>query len=80
MATSGKARRRGTTTERAMAAFPKTKSKLTPEVRSVIKRALFAGKGMEACHTWLRETKGIWIPELVPVFKKLDRMLGLPRR
>ncbi len=28
-----------------------------------------------ACHTAFFESTGIWIPELVPVFKKLDAML-----
>jgi hypothetical protein len=27
------------------------------------------------CHTRLAETTGIWIPELVPVFRKLDAHL-----
>jgi hypothetical protein len=78
MATTARAKKRGTAAKRTKSAAPK--SKLTPEVKAVIRNALFAGKGMGDCHIMLRETKGIWIPELVPVFKKLDKMLGLPRR
>ncbi|MBB4425111.1 hypothetical protein GGD66_003668 [Bradyrhizobium sp. CIR48] len=55
-------------------------SKLTPEVQTEIRKMLGTLKGYEACHTWLYETKGIWIPELVPVFKKLDKMLEISKR
>ena len=58
----------------------RTPSKLTPRVKAEIRKTLTASKGYEACHTMLYETKGIWIPALVPVFKKLDKMLGMPKR
>lgn len=28
------------------------------------------------CHKKMREETGVWIPELVPVFEKLDKMRG----
>lgn len=40
---------------------------------------LFAGMGRGSftrCHKRMRVEQGIWIPELVPVFAKLDAMLG----
>lgn len=30
------------------------------------------------CHKKMREETGLWIPELAPVFEKLDRMRGNP--
>lgn len=54
--------------------------KLPAEVATRIRRDLFSGKGMDACHRKIRAETGIWIPELEPVFKKLDQILGLPKR
>jgi hypothetical protein len=53
--------------------------KLPPEVAKMVRRDALNGKGFEACHKVIREQSGIWIPELNPIFKKLDKMLGLPR-
>jgi len=53
--------------------------KLPPEVAKMVKRDALNGKGFEACHKKIRAQSGVWIPELNPIFKKLDRMLGLPR-
>jgi hypothetical protein len=53
--------------------------KLPPEVAKMVKRDALNGKGFEACHKTIRAQSGVWIPELNPIFKKLDRMLGLPR-
>lgn len=58
----------------------KLSKKLPRAVSSRIKRDLLSGKGMDACHRRIRAETGIWIPELVPIFKKLDRVLGLPKR
>ena len=35
------------------------------------------GGTFSGCHTAFFEATGIWIPELVPVFKKLDAMMVL---
>ena len=56
------------------------KYKLPPEVAKLVKRDALNGKGFDACHKRIRAQSGVWIPELVPIFKKLDKMLGLPRR
>ena len=53
--------------------------KLPAEVKSLLKRDLLNGKGFEACHKRIRAQTGIWIPELNPVFKRLDKLLGLPK-
>ncbi|MBA3357005.1 MAG: hypothetical protein H0U18_13920 [Pyrinomonadaceae bacterium] len=53
--------------------------KLPPEVAKMVKKDALNGKGFEACHKVIRAQSGIWIPELNPIFKKLDKMLGLPR-
>ena len=45
-------------------------TKDTPTVEALIK-SLNGGSFME-CHTAFFEATGIWIPELVPVFQKLD--------
>jgi hypothetical protein len=48
--------------------------KIPAEEDAVLKR-LNGGTFME-CHTRIREETGIWIPELVPVFQKLDGQLA----
>jgi hypothetical protein len=53
--------------------------KMTPEIQAEIIQMLGMRKGYEACHTWLYQTKGIWIPELVPVLKKLDELFELSK-
>lgn len=53
--------------------------KLPKEVAKMVKRDALNGKGFEACHKTIRAQSGVWIPELNPIFKKLDKMLGLPR-
>ena len=53
--------------------------KLPPAVAKMVKRDALNGKGFEACHKTIRAQSGVWIPELNPIFKELDRMLGLPR-
>ena len=53
--------------------------KLPLAVAKMVKRDALNGKGFEACHKTIRAQSGVWIPELNPIFKKLDRMLGLPR-
>ena len=51
--------------------FRKTKEK--PEIDAILGR-LNAGTFME-CHKLIASELGIWIPELVPVFQKLDAAL-----
>jgi hypothetical protein len=52
---------------------------LPPAVAKMVRRDALNGKGFEACHRTIRAQSGVWIPELNPIFKKLDRMLGLPK-
>ena len=52
--------------------------KLPPDVAKLVKRDALRGKGFEMCHRAIRAQSGVWIPELNPIFRKLDRMLGLP--
>lgn len=54
--------------------------KLPPAVRKLLRDDVLNGKGFDACHRRIRKDTGLWIPELVPVFKKLDKLLGLPKR
>jgi hypothetical protein len=56
------------------------KYKLPREVKKLLNRDALNGKGFDACHRRIRKETGIWIPELGPVFKKLDKLLGLPKR
>lgn len=51
--------------------------KLPPEIYRMVQKDVLRGKGFEACHQLIREQSGVWIPELDPIFKELDRMLGL---
>jgi len=44
-------------------------------VNSLFKR--FNGGTYMACHVSFYEATGIWIPELVPVFQKMDAMASL---
>lgn len=53
--------------------------KLPPEVKRLLKKDMLNGKGFDACHRRIRAQTGIWIPELVSVFKQLDKLLGLPK-
>jgi len=46
----------------------------SPEVEALLGR-LNGGTFME-CHQMVFERTGIWIPELVPVFRKLDATLA----
>ena len=39
--------------------------------------SMFNGGSFMECHQAIREATGIWIPELVPVFQKLDSMLAI---
>ncbi len=55
------------------------KYKLPPEVAKLVKRDALNGKGFAECHRTIRAQSGIWIPELDPIFKRLDKMLGLPQ-
>ena len=48
-------------------------TKETPRVEAII-GSLNGGTFME-CHTGVFAATGIWIPELVPVFQKLDALL-----
>lgn len=48
-----------------------------PMVEQEIMRILNDGGSFMCCHQMIREKTGIWIPELVPVFEKLDAMLTL---
>jgi hypothetical protein len=45
------------------------------EVQKIFQRV--SGGAYSACHTAFFKATGIWIPELVPVFKKLDAMMAL---
>jgi len=53
--------------------------KLPAEVAKMVRKDALNGKGFEACHKVIRAQSGIWIPELNPIFQKLDKMLGLPK-
>lgn len=53
--------------------FKTTKS--TAEVETAL-RAIKGGGSFMCCHTAWYATTGMWIPELVPVFKKLDAELA----
>jgi len=69
------------TPERHLLEIPLSKLKgykLPPEVARLVRKDVLNGKGFEACHKLIRKESGIWIPELDPIFKELDRMLGLP--
>lgn len=48
-------------------------TKDTPAVEAII-RSLNGGSFMQ-CHRMIFDATGIWIPELVPVFQKLDATL-----
>lgn len=55
-------------------------SKMPADIQAVLGR-INGGSFME-CHQKIYEATGIWIPELVPVFQKLDATLAtrdLPR-
>lgn len=49
--------------------------KNTHEVEAALKTIRGGGSFM-CCHTTWFAATGMWIPELVPVFKKLDAMLA----
>lgn len=50
------------------------KQKAKPEIEAILGH-LNGGTFME-CHCLVAETLGIWVPELVPVFQKLDAALA----
>jgi len=53
--------------------------RLPTAVSRMVKKDALNGKGFEACHKVIRAQSGVWIPELNPIFRKLDKMLGLPK-
>ena len=53
--------------------------KLPAAVKKLLRKDILNGKGYEGCHKKIRAETGIWIPELDPIFKKLDKLLGLPK-
>jgi hypothetical protein len=55
--------------------FKSGKGLVPAEFESLLSR-INGGSFME-CHTKIYEETGIWIPELVPVFEKLDTMLAV---
>lgn len=51
-------------------------SRIVPaEVESLLGQ--FNGGSFMKCHQAIREQYGIWIPELVPVFQRLDAALAI---
>jgi hypothetical protein len=46
-----------------------------PEIQAILGR--FNGGSFMCCHQRIFEATGIWIPELVPVFERLDASLAL---
>lgn len=53
-------------------------SRIVPaEVESLLGQ--FNGGSFMECHQRIRDQHGIWIPELVPVFQRLDAALILKR-
>ena len=49
--------------------------KQLPEIQAILGR--FNGGSFMCCHQRIYEATGIWIPELVPVFERLDASLAL---
>ena len=50
------------------------KHKLSPQIEAVLGELQHGTFG--DCHTAIYEATGTWVPELVPVFEKLDAMLA----
>ncbi|MBP4136705.1 hypothetical protein [Flavobacterium geliluteum] len=48
-----------------------------PEVWTAIKLDAASGKGFSACHKLIFEKTGMWVEELVPIFRKLDANLNI---
>lgn len=48
-----------------------------PEVWRQLKVDAASGKTFSACHVAIFEKTGIWVEELVPIFKKLDANLAV---
>jgi hypothetical protein len=48
-----------------------------PEVWNALKADAISGKSFTACHCKIFEKTGIWVEELVPIFKKLDANLAV---
>ncbi len=48
-----------------------------PEVWNALKQDVASGKGFTACHKLIFEKTGLWVEELVPIFRKLDANLGM---
>ncbi len=49
------------------------KSAGSKDVQNMFQR--INGGSYSACHTSFYEATGIWIPELVPIFQKMDAMM-----